>query len=62
LTKNNHFNTYNIGSGKGTKIIEVWNKIKEITDLKLDPIFLPRRQFDVSKYILDTKRFSREYH
>lgn len=59
--KNNHFNTYNIGSGKGTKTIEVWHKIKEITDSKLEPNFLPRRQYDVKKYILDINRISKEF-
>lgn len=59
--KNNLFNTYNIGSGKGTKIIDIWENIKKITNTEINPLFFPKRSFDVKKYILNTKRFSTEY-
>jgi UDP-glucose 4-epimerase len=59
--KKNKYNVYNIGSGQGTKIIDVWSEIKKITDSELNPNFLPKRIFDVKKSVLDIKRFSQEY-
>lgn len=60
--KKNKYNIYNIGSGYGTNIIDIWSEIKKITDSELIPNFLPKRAFDVKKSILDIKRFSKEYN
>jgi len=62
FSKNNKYNFYNIGSGIGTKIINIWSAIKTITDSKLEPQLLPKRIFDVKKSILDIKRFNQEYN
>ena len=61
FSKENHFDTYNIGSGKGTRIIDVWKNIAEITQTKTVPLLKPRRKFDVKKYYLNTNRFTNEY-
>jgi UDP-glucose 4-epimerase len=60
--KKNKHTVYNLGSGTGTKIIDIWFEIKKITGSKLKPIFLPKRAFDVKKSILDTNRFCQEYN
>jgi len=62
FSKKNQYPVYNIGSGTGTKIIDVWSEIKKITNSDLKPNLLPKRAFDIKKYILDIKRFSQEYN
>lgn len=58
---NKHY-TYNIGSGIGRKTIEVWQIIKTITGSPLSPTLLPKREFDIKRYVLDIKRFSSEFN
>lgn len=58
--KNQHV-VYNVGSGMGTKTIEVWKIIKQLTNSSVEPQLLPKREFDVDKYILDVSRFSNEF-
>lgn len=59
--KKNRHAVYNVGSGIGTKIIDVWAEIKKITKTNLEPTFLPKRVYDAKKSILDINLFSREY-
>lgn len=61
FTKKNKHTIYNIGNGNGIKIIDIWSEIKKITKSEIEPNFLPKRVFDVKKYILDTKRFCNEF-
>ncbi|MGC9119350.1 MAG: NAD-dependent epimerase/dehydratase family protein [Thermoproteus sp.] len=60
LIKNNPIGIYNIGSGRGIRIIDLANFVKNLLkELKsIDPYIdvLPRRGFDVDKYIADITR------
>ena len=62
FSKKNKHNIYNIGSGYGTKVIDIWSNIRDITNSNLKPIFFSKRIFDVKKSVLDTKRFTQEYN
>ncbi len=59
--KENLHPVYNVGSGLGTKTIDVWNTIKEISGSHIEPLLRPKRDFDVDKFVLDTHRFSDEF-
>ena len=59
--KNNEFETYNIGSGVGTQIKQVWELIKQITQSETQPIYLPKREFDIHSNVLDIQRFAGEF-
>jgi len=61
FAKKSKYTVYNIGYGDGVKIIDIWSKIKKITKSEIEPLFLPKRAFDVKKYILNNKRFCREF-
>ncbi len=60
--KKNKFNLYNIGSGRGTAIKDLWKMIKKITKVKIKPQCQPKRAFDIQSIILNTKRFEKEYN
>ena len=60
--KENKFNLYNIGSGKGTAIKELWEMIKKITGTNIKSNFQPKRPFDIQSVVLDTMRFKKEYN
>lgn len=60
--KENKFNLYNIGSGRGTAIKDLWEVIKKITGTNIKPHYEPKRSFDIQSVILDTKRFEKEYN
>lgn len=57
----NKFNLYNIGSGEGTTIINLWENIKKITKTNIKPLYQPKRPFDINSIILDMERFKSEY-
>jgi len=61
LTKHNNYSIYNIGSGQGLTIKEVWDIIKETSGSDLSPIFTEGRPFDVKEIVLDISRFSEEF-
>lgn len=48
---------YNIGSGAGMSINEIWRVIRGVTGTDLDLQYKPARGFDVEAVILDTTRF-----
>lgn len=60
--KENKFNLYNIGSGQGTSIKDLWEIIKKITGKNIKPNFQLKRPFDIQSVVLDTKRFEKEYN
>lgn len=60
--KKNKFNIYNIGSGKGTSIKDLWEMIKKIAGSNIKPSYQPKRPFDIQSIVLDTTRFGKEYH
>ena len=47
---------YNVGSGQGTSVLDVWALIRTITGTRIDPIHKPSRGFDVETIYLDTRR------
>lgn len=59
--KENEYPIYNLGSGVGTPIITIWEKIKELMNSDLDPIFAEKRTIDAEAIVLDTTRFSQEF-
>ncbi len=58
--KNKH-EIYNIGSGKGVKIKDVWALIKDISHSKVKVLYKEKRIFDIDKVILDISRFKNEF-
>lgn len=60
--KKNKNTIYNIGNGTGTKTIDIWSEIKKITNSQLEPSLVPKRVFDTRRYVLDTKRFRKEFN
>lgn len=61
FTADNTYSVYNIGSGNGTSINEIWKTLKSITKSELEPIFKESRSIDADKIILDISRFQEEY-
>ena len=59
--KKNKFNLYNIGSGRGTAIKDLWKMIRKITGTNIKPNYEPKRQFDIQSIILDISRFKSEF-
>ena len=43
----------NLGTEKGTSVLEIFNKLTEYCNYKLNPLFLDKRPGDVDKIILD---------
>ncbi|MEK9169199.1 MAG: NAD-dependent epimerase/dehydratase family protein [Patescibacteria group bacterium] len=60
--KKNKFNLYNIGSGRGTAIKDLWKMIKKISGSNIKPRYKPKRPFDIQSIVLDTKRFEKEFN
>lgn len=47
---------YNIGSGRGHTISEVISTLAQVTERKLEPVFLPARPYDVPRIVLDCRK------
>lgn len=58
----NIHSVYNVGSGRGTSINEIWKIIKQITDTEIKPKLKNARSFDVEKNVLNIDRISQEYN
>lgn len=52
---------FNIGSGKGTKLLELLNVIDSVLGYRTERIFRPSRSFDVPKNVLSIERAHREW-
>ena len=61
LTNHKKNNILNIGSGKGTSISELIQKIEVLIDKKALIKYLPERQFDVSEIYLDINKVRKVY-
>lgn len=58
----NKFTVYNLGSGHGTKIKDVWRCIRKLTNTSMKAIYEEKRPIDVEAIVLDTTRFNQEYN
>ena len=47
---------YNIGTGKGTSVLELVNTFEEVNNIKINKKIAPRRPGDVDIYYADTKK------
>ena len=56
LQKNKGFHTFNIGTGKGTSVLELINTFEEVTGLKIPKSFVDRRYGDVPECYADSKK------
>lgn len=56
------YNIYNIGSGKGTSLSQLWNIVQKLTNTTLVPIYKQKRLIDLDFVILDTRRFCKEFN
>lgn len=61
LEKPNHYPIYNLGSGQGLRINEIWNILKTASNSNLSAIYDGKREFDIEKIVLDISRFSQEF-
>lgn len=61
LGKINKYDLYNIGSGQGLTIKEVWDTLKTASNSNLVAIYEDSRDFDVKEIVLDISRFSQEF-
>ena len=61
LEKPNQYPLYNLGSGQGLSIKEIWNILKTASNSNLSAIYDKRREFDIEKIVLDISRFSQEF-
>ncbi len=55
-----HTGVYNIGSGIGTSIKEIISIIEAVTDKKANVIFAESKNYDVSNFILDITKISKD--
>ncbi|MEN3043929.1 MAG: NAD-dependent epimerase/dehydratase family protein [Candidatus Hydrothermales bacterium] len=51
---------FNIGTGKETSINEIFEKLKKITGYKKRPIYLSKREGEITRIALDIKKAQRE--
>ncbi|MBD3225701.1 MAG: SDR family NAD(P)-dependent oxidoreductase [Caldithrix sp.] len=51
----------NIGSGQGTTLFSLVNRVKALTQTKSEVIIEPPRSVEVVKFVADNKRFSKVY-
>jgi UDP-glucose 4-epimerase len=56
ISKSNYSGIYNIGSGNGTSINEIIKIIEKITLLKPKCVFLEKKEYDVSNFVLDISK------
>jgi len=47
---------YNVGSGQGTSLVEILSLVEEISGLTANVKFLPPREFDVKRVVLDISK------
>ena len=52
----NQFETFNIGTGKGSSVLEVVNAFEKVTQQKLNYKIVDRREGDVISVYADTKK------
>lgn len=55
------YKIYNLGSGKGTKIKDIWRTIRKLTNTKMKAHYEEKRPIDVEAIILDISRFKKEF-
>ena len=53
LVSNNRSGTYNVGSGKGSSLLDILELIKEVTGANPEVEFIPQKKTDVKSFILD---------
>lgn len=53
---------YNLGSGHGTKIKDVWRTMRKLTKTSLEAHYEEKRPIDVDAVILDISRFNKEFN
>lgn len=51
-----NFEVFNIGTGKGTSVLEIVNTFQKVTGIKLNHSYSSRRPGDLSCYFADTKK------
>lgn len=56
LVANDKRGTYNIGSGKGTSLLEILHVIKAVTGMQPEVEFLPQKKTDVQSFVLDCSK------
>lgn len=49
------FHAINLGSGKGTSVLELLNLFKSATGIEINHAFAPRRMGDIAEFYADTK-------
>ena len=54
-----NYEVYNIGTGKGSSVLEVVNAFKKVTGVKLNYSFAERRAGDIISAYADTKKANR---
>ncbi|MDP3920785.1 MAG: NAD-dependent epimerase/dehydratase family protein [Candidatus Omnitrophota bacterium] len=52
---------YNIGAAEGYSVIEIFEKIREIAERDIRPVFREARQNEIPRIVLNTDRFRREF-
>ena len=57
----NIFGCYNVGTGQGTRIIELAQKIRQMTNSKRDIIYGPERKGDIYKSVADIRKIVSEF-
>jgi UDP-glucose 4-epimerase len=59
--KDSEFQTYNLGSGVGYSITEVFDSIRRVTGGDFDRKVLPKPATFIERVVLDTRRFQQEF-
>ncbi len=62
FVKSHRYNLYNLGSGKGVKLLTLLKLIERQTGLKLNIKKLKKRNFDVDRIVLDIGRIKDEFN
>ena len=51
-----NYDVFNLGTGKGTSVLEIINSFERVSGLKLDYKIGPRRKGDITKAFASTKK------